>query len=251
MIQIHFHTDDNQQRWAWTEGLQAPGQWEMCVSVSWSENDARDKLISNFFKFIEKYLNSQPKRLLPQQTLRYGWSLLRFVQDRENLSGVGPDILRIEEQKNPFADGDPVYIPGIAQTLALLQIQNEAMVRNRTTGVSLYPSPSQSALICTRLTPETIQHLRPIMAHRSWQPKNPHESGWFIGCCEDNHNHNNANELTTVHLLHLVEQFPGIFPYLAMPVGMLLLFEERQAIIYRPNEEFGQADPKSLLTALP
>jgi hypothetical protein len=140
-------------------------------------------------------------------------------------------------------------VPGVARTLALLQLQHEAMRRNRVTGDAMYPSASQLAIICTRVTPEAVQHLRPLMAHRAWQPTT-RASGWFIGCCNHEHDHNHPDELTSIHLLHLVERFPGLFPYIAMPVGIQLLFEERQAIVFHPGEEHGQPDPESLLSFL-
>jgi hypothetical protein len=76
-------------------------------------------------------------------------------------------------------------------------------------------------------------------------------SGWFVGCCDQEHDHDNPHELATVHLLHLVQRFPGLFPYVAMPVGTALLFEENQAIIFRPGEQEGQVDPSRLLSSLP
>lgn len=54
-----------------------------------------------------------------------------------------------------------------------------------------------------------------------------------------------------IHLFHLVEHFPGLFPYLAMPVGTMLLFEEERAIVFPPGENEGQIDPGGLLAALP
>jgi hypothetical protein len=249
-MQIHFRGAENQVRWAWTDGLRTLGQQEITVMVPWPEYDPRDLRITHLLRFLEDYLSSQPKRILPGQTLRYGWTMLRFVADEHNLSGAGTDILLIEEKQHPFIHNDSSYVPGVAQTIALLQLQHEAMRRNRVTGDAMYPSSSQLAIVCTRVTPETVQHLRPLMAHRAWQPTT-RESGWFIGCCDHDHDHDNPGELATIHLLHLVERFPGLFPYVAMPVSTQLLFEESQAIIFHPGEEYGQVDPERLLSSLP
>lgn len=134
--------------------------------------------------------------------------------------------------------------------MALLQLQHKAMQRNRITGEAMHPSPSQVAIICTRVTPETVQHLRPLMAHRAWQPTKQ-TSGWFFGCCDHEHDHDNPDELATVHMSHLIEWFPALFPYIAMPVGTQLLFEEKQAIIFLSDEKYGRVDPERLITALP
>jgi hypothetical protein len=54
-----------------------------------------------------------------------------------------------------------------------------------------------------------------------------------------------------VHLLHLVVGFPGLFPYLAMPVGTALLFEAERAIVFKAGEQEGNADSAPLLRQLP
>jgi hypothetical protein len=73
----------------------------------------------------------------------------------------------------------------------------------------------------------------------------------FIGCCDNDHDHNNAEELAKLHLIHLVEPFPGLFPYLAMPVDTKLVFETSQVIVFRPDEQGGQVDSGNLLSSLP
>jgi len=249
-MQIRSRCAENQTRWVWTEGLQTLGQQEIAVSVPWPEHDPRDMLLTHFLQFLERYLNNQSKRILSGQTLRYGWTLLRFVRDDQNLSGTAPDALLVEEMQSPLSQENPPYMPGVAHTLALLQLQHEVLRRNGITGEAVYPHCSQYALVCTRVTPETLPFLRPLKIDRAWQP-NVRESGWFIGCCDREHDHNNPDELAPIHLFHLVEQFPGLFPYLAMPVGTMLIFEESQAIIFRPGEQEGQVDPGSLLSSLP
>ena len=249
-MQLHFHQDEYLVRWVSTDGLRTLGQRELATRISWPEHDPRDGLLTNLLRFLEDYLRGQPKRLLPGQTLRYGWTLLRFVSDEHQSGGAGPDALLIEEEQHPFTNNEPSYVLGVARTLTLLHLQNEVMRRNRATGDSSHPSPVHTVITCTRVMPETIAHLRPIMAHRAWEPTSQ-ESGWFIGCCDHEHDHNNPAELSTGHLYHLVVSFPGLFPYLAMPVGYQILFEEHQAIIFHPGEQHGQVDPEELLSSMP
>jgi len=250
MMQICFRSTENQACWAWTHGLRILGQREIAVIIPWSEQDLRTMFITRLLRFLENYLISQPKRILPEQTLHYGWTTLRFVEDEHNLSGAGADVLLIEEMQHPFFADDSSYIPGVERMVALMQLQDEAMQRNSVTGDVIYPHRSQYALVCTRVTPGTVHVLRPLMVHRPWQP-NVQESGWFIGCCNQDHDHDHPDELNAIHLYHLVSQFPGIFPYLAMPVNTALLFEKDQVILFRPGEQNGQVDPGNLLTSLP
>jgi hypothetical protein len=249
-MQMHRRYAENQVRWIWTEGLRTLGQQEMAVRVSWPEHDLREQLLTHLLYFIESYLIKQSKRILSGQTLRYGWTLLHFVSDDCHLSRLGTDVLLIEEMQDPFSHNNFSYISGVAHALALLQVQNEAMRRNVITGEANHPHRSQQALVCTRITPETIALLRPLRVERVWEP-DVQNSGWFIGCCDQEHDHDHPHELALFHLLHLVERFPGLFPYLAMPVGTMLLFEENRAIIFRPGEDEGQIDPGSLLSSLP
>jgi hypothetical protein len=249
-MQINFKSAENQSRWAWTEGLRTLGQHEIAVLIPWTEQDSRDILVTRLFQFVEDYLIEQPKRILPKQTMRYGWTTLRFVTDEHNLSGIGTDTLLIEERQNSFSEKNPLYVTGVTRTLALLQLQHEAIRRNRVAGNAIYPHHSQQALVCRRVTPETIRHFRPLKADRAWEP-DIHDSGWFIGCCDQDHDHDNPDESAMIHLFHLVESSPGLFPYLAMPVGTMLVFEEHQAIVFRPDEDEGQVDPGSLLSSLP
>lgn len=249
-MQINFRSAENQSRWVWTDGLRTLGQREIAVAISWPAQDPHDMLLIHLLNFLENYLISQPQRILPGQTFRYGWTMLRFVSDEDDLSGVGTDTLLIEEKRYPFAQDDSSYVPGVALAITLLQLQHDALQRNHIIEDAIFPSSAQIAIACTRVRPETIQQLHPLMAHRAWQP-DAQESGWFIGCYDDDHDHDDPEELTIMHLLPLVNEFPGLFPYLAMPIGTQLLFEENQVVIFPPGEEQGQIDPEQLLTSLP
>jgi hypothetical protein len=85
------------------------------------------------------------------------------------------------------------------------------------------------------------KNMRLLMGHRAWQPAG-RNNGWFLGCYSSDHNHHDPEELAMMHLMHLVEQFPGLFPYVAMPVDTQVVFEERQVIIFRPGEQGGEVD---------
>lgn len=248
-MKVRFCEDKNHIRWVSTDGLQKLGQREIAVTVPWPKQDPRDISITRLFQFIENYLMKQTKRILPKQTMHYGWNTLRFVADEYNISGIGTNTLLIEERTNSLPE-EASYMPGISRTIALQQLQDEAMRRNHITGDAIYPNYSQFALTCKRVTPKTIRLFRPLRMHRAYEP-DVQESGWFLGCCDEGHDHDNSDELGMTHLHHLVEQFPGLFPYLAMPIDTLLVFGEDQVIVFRPNEQEGQLDSENLLTSLP
>src|SRR5260370_35861147 len=106
MMQIHFRGAENQLRWAWTDGLRTLGQREIAVMVPWPEHDSRDMLIIHLLRFLENYLISQPKGILPEQTLRYGWTTGRFEEDEHHFNGAGEVVLVLEEIQTPFSRDD-------------------------------------------------------------------------------------------------------------------------------------------------
>ena len=78
------------------------GQQEMAVRLFWPELDPRDQEIRLLLNFLGNYIAEQPKRILGGQTLRYGLTMLRFVADERNESGLGTDRLLVEELASPF-----------------------------------------------------------------------------------------------------------------------------------------------------
>ncbi|GEM_PF-1979191 len=249
-MQIHMSAGDRQPRWAWTAGLEGLGQQEMAVMLPWPEGDPRDRYVAHLLRFIETYIASQPKRILAGQTMHYGWSMLRFVAGESPQSSIDQRSLLIEELRDPFTFDQPAYVPGATRALELTALQREAIQRNRISGESEHPHRSGMVIVCNRVTPDTICSLRPLAVQRLWEPKNQY-TGWFVSCSNSGHDHDNPDELAPVHLLHLINGFPALFPYLAMPVGTALFFESQQVIVFGPGDQDGHVDPAPLLLTLP
>jgi hypothetical protein len=247
---IYFSTGTTTPRWAWTEGLHQFGQQEIAVRLAWPEQDPRDQGIRFLLNFLGNSIAEQPKRILGGQTLRYGLTMLRFVADERNESGLGTDRLLVEELRDPFHAHEPIYVPGASRAIAFVALQAAAFRRNGFTGDSQFPDRSPFAIVCSHVIPETIATLRPLLAHRTWEP-DQEDSGWFIGCNEDDHEHDDPEQLGKVHLHHLVAGFPGLLAYLALLVETLLVFEHEHVTIFRQDEEHGQVDAVPLLQELP
>ena len=248
-MHIHFSSPNVLPRWAWTEGLSAQGQQEITVPLPWPANNPRDQQITRLLKVVKDYVSSQPKRITAGQTMHYGWTTLRFVPASRDESRARA-MLQIEEIQHPFSHEDPQYIPGVGQAIRLQELQETAMQRNRVTGVSTTPHNSHTAIVCRRITPETIQTLRPLHIERNNAPEKRY-SGWFIGCMGQGHNHDHPDELGLIHLLHLVANCPALFPYLSSPVGTTLMLEETQVIFFGPDQQEGHIDPVPPLAVLP
>jgi hypothetical protein len=159
-------------------------------------------------------------------------------------------MLQIEEIQQPFSHDNPQYIPGAVQAIHLQALQEAALQRNRVTGISIAPHSSHLAIVCRRVTPETIQTLRPLHIERN-NILEKRYSGWFIGCMGQEHNHDNPDEVLLIHLHHLVAKCPALFPYLSSPVGTALMLEDVQVIFFGPGQRQGHPDPALPLAALP
>jgi hypothetical protein len=70
------------------------------------------------------------------------------------------------------------------------------------------------------------------------------DSGWFCGCREDDHDHNDVAELRRVPLYEAaVRHAPQIVPYLALPPhvqvgigdGAPAVYRDGEALAYRPG----------------
>jgi hypothetical protein len=246
-MHIHFSPHSTFPRWAWTEGLSVQGQQEITVPLTWQVDDIRDQQITRLLKMIEDYISSQPKRITAGQTMHYGWTTLRFAPASHSENRA---LLQIEEIQHPFSHDTPQYVAGAVQAIHLQALQDAAMQRNRVTGVAITPHSSHLAIVCRSITPETIQTCRPLHIERNNAPEKRY-SGWFIGCMGQEHNHDDPDELVMIHLQHLVEYCPALFPYLSSPVGTALMLEETQVIFFGPDQQEGHPDPVSPLVALP
>jgi hypothetical protein len=249
-MQVRISKGVKAPRWAWTDGLRLYGQTEVAVSLPWPEGDARDGQVKELLRFLEKYVGEQHTRILPAQTMRYGWTMLRFREDVQNESGQGTGTLLVEELRDPFKFGELVYVPGASRALQLVAVQQAVMRRNRIVGESEHPHRSKRVMVCGRIRPESIGVLRPLRVERVWESDSM-RCGWLIACVDPDHDHENVDELEEAHLHHLVERFPGLFPYLALPGGTLLLFTEDQVLVFGPGEQDGRPDPSPLLAKLP
>jgi hypothetical protein len=232
----------DQIRWARTEGLIDIGQQEMGVPIAWSSNGDCDGQVIRLFEFIEAYLKQATQRIGQDQTIYYGWTTLRF---KKNESSLAPCALVIEELHDPLAENSASYQEGVTQTIALMRLQESALKKHDITGIARYPHRSYFGIICDRVDDLPLNLPGGIFANRS-PVTTAGDSGWFIGCVDKAHDHNDPNHLQSVHLRHLVMRFPAIFPYLAMPEGTAILFEHDKVVLFRPREDEGIVDANTL-----
>lgn len=239
-MNIHFSVEE-QPRWAWTEGLPEAGQQDIAMPLPWPAEDWRDRQVANLLGFIGTYIHGQSRRILAGQTLRYGWTLLRFRESTPADGERAAGRLVIQELRDPLHEAEPTFEDGARRAVELVAAQGNVFAHYHLTTEAVYPYRSQLVLLCDRVPPLADAFPRPLYAERLWEPETD-DSGWFVACTDPNHDHDNADTLGRVHLLHLVERFPGIFPYLALPVTSAVVFDGEQKVVYLPGAEEGYVD---------
>lgn len=155
-------------------------------------------------------------RYRPGQTCQVGWMITEVRQDNNgNLTLWEPDLCSLPVK----------WSEGVTQALAHLRIQKDA-VESVFRGDDLsFPSMLQSAIVCTQLGKSQGAILERTDSDGA-------DSGWFCGCRDEEHNHNDVSELTRVSLYEAALQAPLIIPFLAFPSGVLLSVDENKLILF-------------------
>jgi hypothetical protein len=240
-MRVCFTSNTGEPRWAWTEGMREsePQQAELGVPVPWLPEERRDAQIESLFTFLHRYVARHGKPIRADQTLRYGWTLLRVEAGAPELV-AGEELLRLQELADPFARDATDFIDGVTSAVALLDIQTDAIVRNRITGTAEHPHRDDSILVCSRVDPAGGTPLS--LTRQSLTNRRVHDSGWFAGCQARSHDHDDPEQLHSVHLAHLVARYPGMFPYLGMPIGTRVALDGDRLIVFPPEQRRGHED---------
>jgi hypothetical protein len=157
----------------------------------------------------------------PGQTCQIGW-MVTEVRLGENgfLTLWEPDL-----RKMPVA-----WVESVSNMLAHLRLQKDVVESVLPASALTFPSMQQSAIICTR-----FGNKGHLVLERT-QPKAA-DSGWFFGCLDKDHDHNDAAELRCVSLYEaVVSHAPQIIPYLALPAGVLIALENGAPAILHNGE---------------
>lgn len=145
------------------------------------------------------------------QSLQVGWSIAWFTE-------VSSGVLGFEE---PDMRSMPIVRQaGLTNSLRHLRQQKDTLESVLPSDALSFPSLLQSCLICSRVQRSTVF----FMDRNS--PEDT-DSGWFIGCCDESHDHNQCSELRKVSLYEAVTRLcGGALPYVAFPPGSLVVVDK-------------------------
>jgi hypothetical protein len=170
-------------------------------------------------------------RFHPGESVQFGWMYDElFARPDGTLGIVEPDF-----QAVPVA-----WTESVTLTLRHLWFQKEVAA-----SVSLepaFPSYRQTAIVCNQLRGASS-----IFMHRA-EPSG-YDSGWFIGCNVDAHDHQDPSQLSGVSLFEAAVAWNQRFiPYVALPPGCCIIDGGEQPKIARQDVWLSFV-PGSLLAA--
>jgi hypothetical protein len=229
-MQVRLETRPDGQQRVITDGLRPYDQQECALELlgGVTEEDG-----ARVLRYISDYVTKSQQHILAGETMRYGWSTLHFAQD------PGTDVLSVEELAAPFATANDTYKRGAAKALAILREQDATVRRNGVASPGHHPHRSERAVICRRMNPNAQW---PLMVFDRIKARQADQSGWFVGCGNAHHNHNDVGELAALHLVYLAERDPRVVNYLAMPENTRIVFERDKIIVFGPGQQDGHID---------
>lgn len=140
----------------------------------------------------------------------------------KTLRGSEEDLRLFEPDFSSF----PIeWVDTVTQTLLDLRVQKDVCESYFAVQQALFPSLRDSAIVCTRLAGSS----RIVMDRQ--HAESP-DSGWFIGCRGDQHDHNDPEELARVSIYEAVVSNPRARMFLALPLGTTLEADESTISVY-------------------
>lgn len=137
----------------------------------------------------------------PDQLFQIGWMILKVHSNEEGtLSLFEPD----------FEDLPIRFIDSVTQTLVHLRLQKSVLESVAMEDSVTFPSLLQSALTCTR-----SKDRADFLMERFESSAN--DSGWYLGCLDNDHDHNDPTNLKRLSLYELACGRPACVPFVALP----------------------------------
>lgn len=170
-------------------------------------------------KFLSQNVASGT-RFKPGETVQIGWVILKIESNEEGtLSLFEPDFVEI-----------PInFVESVTQTLVQLRLQKSVAESVDLEDQIAFPSLRQSCLICTR-----VKDRAGFMMERFEMREN--DSGWYLGCFDEDHDHNNPDNLQRVSLYDAACGMLMCVPFLPLPAQTLVKVDGANLTISYKNQ---------------
>ena len=151
-------------------------------------------------------------RFAPGQTVTFGWAHLRLTQRPDGTVGVQAYDLREKSQWSDWVDTALMTTWQQQQVAASLGVQD----------LSKCPYQSQTAIVCRRLRADL-----PELQLKRFEPSanNKNDSGWFVGCFDEDHDHDSRENLALASLESIASILPVTPQFFVLPWECAVLLD--------------------------
>lgn len=141
------------------------------------------------------------------QTVQFGWSTLRLTQRADGSLGVLEPDLQHELK----------WLESVDQAAFQAWQQKEVLSSLDLVDRADFPRQALHAVVCERVFTAGA-----LMLGRT-EASAPTDSGWFVGCTDEAHDHQHEAALTIAPLVELAARLPRLVPWFALPAGVDVL----------------------------
>lgn len=167
-----------------------------------------------FVEALEGWVQ-QGDRFVNGETVQLGWSVMRVRPNADGtLSLLEPDFVSL-----PIA-----WVDSVTVTLQHLRLHKDVCESFFDPDALECPSLRDSCIVCTQLSSA------PQLVMERFADPDPGDSGWFIGCRDGAHDHNDAAALGRMSLYEAVLANRAALPFLGLPEGVLLETSDGQSL---------------------
>jgi hypothetical protein len=154
----------------------------------------------------------------PDQTFQVGW-MITLVQ--RHADGVHLTLAEPDMQVMPIR-----WVGGITHTLRQMMLQLFMLDSFALRGEIDLPTIRYSAIVCSYYTDADMCMVRST-------PHDAADSGWYIGCMRNNHNHNERANLRRISLYEAYINQRGIQGFAGFPVGSSVIAASKDGLEVR------------------
>jgi hypothetical protein len=203
------------------------------ISVAYDPDQVLDSDVNWLLEWLEAEV-AVGRKFFPDETIQLGWMVMKIAAFRDGILKVcEPDMKTFPAR----------FIDSVTNTLSHLRFQKMTSESIGVENELVFSSLTDSAITCTWFGEHTGVFMNRLSPNDS-------DSGWFIGCDDKNHDHQDSNNLLLKSVYELVVVYEqSIIPYLALPPGISVHVCNGIPILHRKDKELA-IRPNSYLAAL-
>jgi hypothetical protein len=190
-------------------------------SLNYDESIIHENDVKMILEYLEQSV-AKGIKFKKKETIQFGWMIL-LIDEYSNklLSLFEPDMKTFPIK----------WIRSVTNTLTQTRIQKDTADSLGLINEINFPNILQSAIICNNLG-----NSNEIFLERC-EPNN-NDSGWFVGCMDSNHDHNNHLNLIRISLYKILCGYPNLIMYFALPpdTSITIINGIPQGIFYKQKK---------------